>query len=222
MKYLLGLVVIAFGLSMLFYRTQNEPATEATKDKADLSEQILLKQAPSKSEVILTPSSPSKVVSSKIELTENKNPEERKLFELGEIVRSEFKAEKYVNAKRFAEESLELAGCCKKSWFYGNIIHHSNIVLGRIALADGDIKSAEKYLLSAGETPGSAQLNSFGPSMTLAKSLLEKGRAEVVLRYLILCRKFWNTEFAIKDLNQWEEDIRNHKIPEFGSNLNYD
>ena len=45
--------------------------------------------------------------------------------------------------------------------------------------------------MAAGATPGSPQLDSFGPNMTLAKELLEKGQPDVVLHYFALCKNFW-------------------------------
>jgi hypothetical protein len=80
-----------------------------------------------------------------------------------------------VEAKTFAESNLKNAKDFKNEWSYGNTIHHANLVLGRVKLFEGDVEAAKKYLELAGKTPGSAQLNSFGPNMNLAKELLEKG-----------------------------------------------
>ncbi len=49
----------------------------------------------------------------------------------------------------------------------------------------------KKYLIAAGKSPGSPQMDSFGPNMTLAKDLLEKGERDAVLEYFMRCRKFW-------------------------------
>lgn len=76
------------------------------------------------------------------------------------------------DAKDFADTMLtdDTAG-----WNSGNRIHHGNLILGRIALTQGDVAEAKTRLLAAGKTPGSPQLNSFGPNMMLAKELLELG-----------------------------------------------
>ncbi len=74
-------------------------------------------------------------------------------------------------------------------------------------------------MLKAGDTPGSPQLDSFGPNMTLAKELLEKGDQQTVLQYLTLCGKFWKMDNG--RLARWSETIRAGKIPDFGSNLDY-
>ena len=68
--------------------------------------------------------------------------------------------------------------------------------------------------MAAGATPGSPQLNSFGPNMTLAKELLEKGQSEVVLQYLALCKKFWKMDRG--QLDEWSATIRGGGIPDFG------
>jgi len=102
---------------------------------------------------------------------------------------------------------------------YGNAIFYGNLVLGRVAVQRGNVPQASQYLLAAGATPGSASLESFGPNMTLAKELLEKGQSEVVLQYLALCKKFWKMDLG--KLDEWGATIRGGGIPEFGANLKY-
>ena len=74
-------------------------------------------------------------------------------------------------------------------------------------------------MLKAGATPGSPQLDSFGPSMTLAKELLEKGERQAVIEYFQLCAKFW--EMGKKSLENWTSVVKEGKIPDFGRNLRY-
>jgi hypothetical protein len=45
--------------------------------------------------------------------------------------------------------------------------------------------------MAAGATPGSPQLDSFGPNLTLAKELFEKSQPDVILHYFALCKNFW-------------------------------
>jgi hypothetical protein len=92
-------------------------------------------------------------------------------------------------------------------------------VLGRIALQNGDLTHAKQALLAAGRIKGSSQLNSFGPNMSLAEELLEKGEKDTVLRYFKLCRKFWKN--GGEKLDQWEKDVNAGNIPQFGGNLVY-
>jgi hypothetical protein len=72
-------------------------------------------------------------------------------------------------------------------WNVGNAIHKGNILLGRVALRRGDLDEAKSRLLAAGRTPGSPQLDSFGPNMALAEELLQRGEKQVVLEYFDLC-----------------------------------
>lgn len=119
-------------------------------------------------------------------------------------------------AKKYGEKMLDDDA---PGWNRGNRIHHGNLTLGSIALMDGDVEEAKKRLLLAGKTPGSPQLNSFGPNMALAKELLERGESEVVLEYFELCKKFWDS--PRRGLEQWTEDVKANRIPQFGGNLAY-
>src|SRR5438046_1216100 len=66
-----------------------------------------------------------------------------------------------------------------KAWYYGNVVHEANQILGLAALQQGNVRLARHYLLAAGKTPGSPQLDSFGPNMVLAQKLLERGERDV-------------------------------------------
>ena len=132
-------------------------------------------------------------------------------------------------AEELARQLLELAERFRDDWYYGNAIHHAHSVLGQVELARGNPAAAELALLESGRTPGSAQLNSFGPSMSLAEQLLEMGRSDAVLEYLELCRVFWcpdergrpGDEMTRTILKGWIDEIRDGHIPEFGPNLIY-
>jgi hypothetical protein len=95
-------------------------------------------------------------------------------------------------ATKHASELLE-KNTDRSSWNYGNVVYEGNQVLGLAALKKGDVDTAKKYLIAAGRTPGSPQLDSFGPEMTLAQGLLERGETESVLEFLDLVAKFWAT-----------------------------
>ncbi len=118
-----------------------------------------------------------------------------------------------------------------KSWNYGNVIHEANSLLGRAALKEGDKRSATEFLLKAGNTPGSPQLNSFGPDFTLARELLKAGEKQGVLDYLDLVAKFWIdeprasgnslSELIAKDhevlMNKWRAEIQAGGVPSDGN-----
>lgn len=123
------------------------------------------------------------------------------------------------NAKKLANELLVLASERKKDWNYGNAIHFGNMVLGQVALREGKLDLAEEYLLKSGATPGSPQLDTFGPNMSLAKELLEAERSEAVLEYFELCGQFW--EMSGGKLEIWAIQVERGEVPDFGANLVY-
>jgi hypothetical protein len=142
-----------------------------------------------------------------------------RFYLLGDAATSAFEAGETARAEQYSSELLQSAEKFPKDWNYGNAVHKGNIILGRIALHRGDIVGAKQHLLAAGETPGSPQLDSFGPNMTLAKGLLEKGEREVVLTYLQSCAKFW--KMGGEQLQSWTATAKGGGIPEFGGNLLY-
>ncbi len=135
---------------------------------------------------------------------------------LKELATAALAAGSLAKAREYAEAMLDRN---KAGWNYGNNIHQGNLVLGRIALLADNIEEAKKRLTEAGKTPGSPQLGSFGPNMSLAKELLEKGEKSIVLGYFELCSKFWKSG---KDhLDTWSAAVRDGKMPDFGPNLRY-
>jgi hypothetical protein len=144
----------------------------------------------------------------------------KELFEnLDELAKRAFDAGEMEKAKAYSKELLKMAQQYPKDWNYGNAIFYGNFVLGRIAIQRGDLKQASQYLLAAGGTPGSPQLDSFGPNMTLAKELLEKGESGVVLQYFALCRNFWKD--GTRQLDEWTAAVRGGEVPNFGRSLRH-
>jgi len=116
------------------------------------------------------------------------------------------------DARGYAQRLLAMTPQFQDSWNYGNAIHDGNEVLGRIAVQEGRLDDAKRHLIAAGRTPGSPQLNTFGPDMELAQDLLEKGERETVLEYLQLCRKFWKRHGDM--LDRWTQAIQAGKTPD--------
>lgn len=150
------------------------------------------------------------------ELKQAGNEEERWLA-LGDVAKAAVWIGHAGEARRYAEEMRALTPNYKGSWNYGNAIHDYNLVSGLIALASGDVDASKRFLLAAGRTPGSPQLNSFGPNMSLAKALLGVGERQAVLQYFDLCRAFWPME----KLSAWKHEVEAGRIPDFGANLVY-
>jgi tetratricopeptide (TPR) repeat protein len=145
--------------------------------------------------------------------------ESSRFYRLESLAKAAYKAGAFEKASRYASELLDAASKYPQDWNYGNALHHGNNVLGQVALKQGEIAKAKEYLLKAGKTSGSPQLNSFGPNMILAKDLLEKGERDTVVEYLEQCRNFWSTGKA--NLDEWIKEIKAGQTPNFGPNLLY-
>jgi hypothetical protein len=130
--------------------------------------------------------------------------------------RAAFEARDLDKARAWARELIDDAPQ-PGDWNHGNAIHHGHVILGRLSLRVGDIQSALEHLLAAGRTPGSPQLDSFGPSMALAHELLISGERTVVLEYFDLCARFW--EAGRDELNGWAAVVRSGGVPDFGYHL---
>jgi beta-lactamase regulating signal transducer with metallopeptidase domain len=130
-----------------------------------------------------------------------------------------FDAGELPKAGEYATEYVEKAKASNPGWATGDLVHKGNTVLGRLAVRDGRLDDADRYLLASADTSGSPVLKSFGPNMSLAKDLLEAGRPEVVLKYFEACDRFWTIDFF--RLRRWSSAVRAGRIPEFGPNLVY-
>lgn len=131
----------------------------------------------------------------------------------------ELKNGNYDSAENLANELLKISGEFKDNWNYGNAIHHSNTILGLIEIKKGNIDNAANFLIKSGDTPGSPQLDTHGPSFCLAMELLLKDRSEDVLNYFSQVERFW--EYGYKKLPKWIEVIKNDEIPESWQRLQY-
>lgn len=149
--------------------------------------------------------------------------DKNRFYLFDDLARAAFDAEDFVNARKYAEDCISSAYQYKKNWNYGNAVHHGNLLLGRLALKEGNLDEARERLLKAArEIPnGSPKLSTFGPNMTLAKELLELGEKEIVLQYFELCEKFWNGDIQKREMSKWKEVVNSGNIPNFGGNLYY-
>jgi hypothetical protein len=139
---------------------------------------------------------------------------------LPNLANKAFEAGEENKARVYAEELLERAQ--QPGHFYqenGRAIYYGHLVMGRLALRDGDLSKGKEHLLKSATTKGDSSLKSFGPNMTLAKELLERGERDVVIRFLKLCTNFWKTPDHQPE--QWMWQIEQGKMPDFGANLRY-
>lgn len=122
-----------------------------------------------------------------------------------EIARTAVSAELWERATAAAERVLADNETCRRTFRYGNAVHWANIALGFAALARGDIAGAARFLATAAKTPGSPQLDSFGPDRELARKLLAAGERRAVLEYLERCKTFWSSHTIAID--RWTSAI---------------
>jgi len=141
------------------------------------------------------------------------------LDDLPDAAQAAFEAGEYERAATYSKEVLSLAEQPEYADNNADAIHYGNIVLGRIALRQGDVRAASAYLLKAAEIKGNPHLDTFGPNMMLAKELLEKGERKSVLQYFDLCGKFWADDD--KKLDQWRSAVTSGSDPDFAANLRY-
>jgi len=132
--------------------------------------------------------------------------EEDRFYALGDMAMLAFNSGDSQKAADYANELLAMAYRYGDNWNYGNAIHDAHTTLGRVALKNGDVDEAKLQLIESGKTPGSPQLDSFGPSMDLARELIAKGETDAVIKYLELCKKFWEDDYGA--LDNWIREIK--------------
>jgi hypothetical protein len=153
----------------------------------------------------------------KIEL-ENAKDERTRFYALNDAAKKSFEAKDYTKAEQYARELLNLSEKYPKDWNYGNAVYDSHMVLGRLALVNNDMQLAKEHLFLSASTPGSPQLDTFGPNLSLAKDMLEKGQRDSVIEFLNKCKRFWMHQERVDD---WVREINEGKVPDFGANLLY-
>ena len=162
---------------------------------------------------------PQEEILSNLEKSLPSDPKAR-FFKLSEVAAAAFDAGDYDQAETYANELLSDANLYRTNWNYGNAIFHGNMIVGRVALKrDNNLSQAESYLLAAGKTPGSPQLISFGPNMSLANDLLIAGERDTVLDFIDECSKFWKMDGG--KLSEWKNTIKSGGTPNFAPNLGY-
>jgi hypothetical protein len=124
---------------------------------------------------------------------------------------------RFDEAERFARRCISLAHQFDESWNCGNALHAGHTVLGLIALQKRCMPEAIEALHASGAVRGSPQLGSFGPTMQLARKLLEEGESESVLAYFEQCRSFWKCGSLW--LSIWEKKVKRGAMPNFLMNL---
>jgi hypothetical protein len=207
-----GQPVVALTNPTVYFSDPADPRRLAT---ADFQEQMA---ASNRLEELASemPRSPQQVLADLEQDAVGRGPMER-FYALNGLARAALDAGAEEKAAAYANELLAAAPRHKEDWNSGNAIHDGHTILGLLAVRQGDIEKARRHLLDSAEVEGSPQLNSFGPSMTLAKELLDKGETGAVLQYFSLCRTFW--KMGATKLDAWSEAVRTGKTPDFGVSL---
>ena len=127
----------------------------------------------------------------------------------------------FAAAREQAAFTLAVAPQFTDDMNFGEAISNGNLVLGRLALRDGDRAEAIRRLTAAGNSPGSARIQLWGPNMSLARDLLAVGEQRAVLDYFAQCRGLWTKGAGRDSLAAWTNIVRAGRIPRFGANLSY-
>lgn len=119
-------------------------------------------------------------------------------------------------AKSQAQYLLQLHQADPKDATFIFGLHNSHIVIGRLALRDGDLKTAKDELVKSLQVPLTPPLQTIGPRMSLAADLLEKKQKQAVLDYLTEVEKVWTQNPSAKQsISKWRLDIKAGKTPQF-------
>lgn len=127
---------------------------------------------------------------------------------------------KWDKVEFYALEYLNTAKSYQKNWNFGNAIFYGNMALASVSIQKHDNKSAIKHIILASLTPGSPQLNSFGPFNDSLYTeplfeLFKLGERNSLIEFAQNCKKF------LKDSSE-KETPENHKLHESVSKWNID
>jgi TonB family protein len=128
---------------------------------------------------------------------------------MNELAKAALSAGVVDKAAAWGEEMLRATGAA--------MAHRGHTILGLVALRRDDVDAARRHLLQSAQTEGDAALRSFGPSMALARALLEREQQEAVVEYLVRCGRFWKSVRR----DEWEETVREGGAPDFQPNVRY-
>jgi hypothetical protein len=119
-----------------------------------------------------------------------------------------------------ADKLLIEANDFKSDWNYGNAIFVANMAKGYCSIVASDVEAAKHFLILAGGTPGSPQLDTFGLSWynadtRLLDELLKKKEQDAVIAFLESIKKFWMPKYSEKPIAKWEAEIKSGQNPNF-------
>jgi hypothetical protein len=136
----------------------------------------------------------------------------QRFYSLEEKIQAAYEAGNDADVKSLTREYLALAVTYRCNWNYGNAVHDANRYLGLASLRSGKVDEAAAFLVLSGKSPGSPQLNSFGPELDLANRLLKFGKVVQVKEYLTGVKTFWRMDNGQVDI--WLSAIDRGETPE--------
>lgn len=118
----------------------------------------------------------------------------------------------FSRARTLAEELLRVSREPENRIFSADANHCGNIVLGIVALREGNIAAAKRHLHAASEPPEVGQhVWAFGPDMALANELLRLGERNAVISYIERCLRFHQPH--AEEFSRWLAEIREGGTP---------
>jgi beta-lactamase regulating signal transducer with metallopeptidase domain/tetratricopeptide (TPR) repeat protein len=138
-------------------------------------------------------------------------PNISKVLLLPRIAKAALAAGELGKAVTYAHQLLEAAE--ENPAFRGDNLYEGNLVLGLLAVREGNLDAAEIYLLQAAEAFGFAGMHRVSPDMSLAKDLLSYGRRDTVLEFLRKGEKVVNTDLL--PFSQWIQEMEEGRSPDF-------
>ncbi|MDR3615991.1 MAG: hypothetical protein P4L53_20710 [Candidatus Obscuribacterales bacterium] len=138
----------------------------------------------------------------------NATSEEHRFYALTNIAQAALAANETKRAEDAANQLLASSKNFHDNWNFGNAVFDGNTILGKIRFIEGDIEAAGKYLIAASQTPGSPQLDSFGPDFRLCAMLIDKNQLQMAREFLINCSKFWKSSKIKKWITEIDAGIK--------------
>jgi tetratricopeptide (TPR) repeat protein len=135
-----------------------------------------------------------------------RNPAARQAL-AGDMAEAAFKIGDFEGAAQLAKLHLQSSD--------QSAIQRADTILGLVALRSGDVASGTKYLLDSSMPEAAPYVSLYGPTMVLAKELLENGERDAVLQYLENCLSLWPR--GENALQNWITEIQNGRVPNFGN-----
>ncbi len=136
-------------------------------------------------------------------------PKEVVHLHLPALIWAAFDAGQYGQARAYADEALTLT---PRPWADNSDGRYAaHLVLGHLALDEGDSERAARHLTLAGQQTDQLMFT-WGPNVSLARQLIKHGQREAVAAYFEQCAGAWSRYFGWR-LKEWAAHIRSGHIP---------